>query len=122
MANVIYLTIGALLAFYWLYVYMMGVYRAFLQKRLKGLSLILNAPPLAVAFALDVLMQFTLACLVFWELPAKGDWFVTHRLRRYMREDRGWRSRLSLHLCHYLLDPFDPTGAHCDDEVPVLKG
>lgn len=35
---------------------------------------------------------------------------------------QGWRSRFSWHICHYLLDPFDPTGAHCDDEVPVLKG
>ena len=120
MSAIVLWSVTGLVVCYWLYVYMMGVYRAFLQKRLKGLSLILNAPPLAVAFAMDVLMQFTLAALVFWEWPRKGEWFVTHRLRRYMRADIGWRSRFSWHICYYVLDPFDPTGAHCDDEPPRL--
>jgi hypothetical protein len=112
----------ALYAFWNLYVYSMGIYRAFLQKRLKGLSLVMSAPILALMFAIDVLMQFTLAWLVFWDRPAKGEWFVTGRLRRYIKQGEGWRYRLADVMCKYLLDPFDPTGAHCDDEPPVLKG
>lgn len=116
------LTLATLWAFYLLYVLMMGAYRAFLRRRLQGLNLLLLSPPLLVAFALDVLLQFTLAWLVFWDRPAAGDWFVTHRLRRYIAAGPalGWRWRVADVLCRRLLDPFDPTGAHCDNEKPTL--
>ena len=114
-------TLLLLWAFYLLYVLMMGAYRAFLRKKLQGLSLILLAPALGLAFVLDVLVQFTIASLVFWEIPRKGEWFVTHRLRTYIRQGEGWRWRIADVLCRRMLDPFDPTGAHCDDAPPVLK-
>lgn len=98
---------------------MMGVYRAFLKGRLKGLNLILSIPILAVAFTVDFIMQITLFTIFFLEIPR--DWFVTGRLRRYIKSGKGWRKRFAEYLCKHLLDPFDPTGAHCDDELPVLK-
>lgn len=119
MTAVVY-TILTLWAFYLLYVLMMGTYRAFLRKKLQGLSLVLLAPALGLAFVLDVLIQFTLASLVFWEIPRKGEWFVTHRLRTYIRQGEGWRWRIADVICRRLLDPFDPTGAHCDSDAPTL--
>lgn len=113
--------LAILVVFYWLYVLMMGVYRAFLKKKLQGLALVLLAPPLAVAFLLDVVLQFTLAALIFVEWPRKGEWFVTHRLRSYIRQGSGWRWRIADVLCRRMLDPFDPTGAHCDDKPPTLN-
>lgn len=113
-------TLATLYALYLLYVFMMGAYRAYLQKRLVGVSFILLGPVLLVAFALDVFVQFTLASLVFWEIPRKGEWFVTHRLRRYRRGEDGWRSVAATWICDHLLDPFDPTGAHCDEDEPAL--
>jgi hypothetical protein len=95
-----------------LYVFMMGVYRAQLSGRLKGLNFIMSAPFLAVAFTIDFIMQMTVFTVVFAEMPR--DLFVTNRLRRYMRADHGWRTRWAAYLCKHLLDPFDPTGAHCD--------
>lgn len=120
--NTILLTLAALWIFWLLYVFTMGLYRAFLMGRLKGLSLVMCAPVVAVAFTLDLLMQFTVFAVVFADVPR--DWLVTHRLRRYMRElpPDHWRRRWADYLCHHLLDPFDPTGAHCDSDPPALKG
>lgn len=119
--NAIVYSAMTLVVFYWLYVLMMGTYRAFLRKKLQGLAFVLLLPPLALAFLLDVFVQFTVASLVFWETPRKGEWFVTHRLRTYIRQGAGWRWLIADTLCRRMLDPFDPTGAHCDDEPPVLK-
>ena len=110
----------ALWVFWNLFIYMMGVYRAFLSGRLKGLSLAMAAPVLAVAFVVDFLMQMTVFNVIFWEVPR--ELLVTNRLRRMMSGPNGWRRRLAEYLCMHLLDPFDPTGAHCDSEKPTLEG
>jgi hypothetical protein len=55
-------------------------------------------------------------------LPRKGEGFVTHRLRTYIRAGSGWRWRIADVLCRRMLDPFDPTGSHCDDDQPALAG
>lgn len=137
-------TIIAMLVFWHGYVHAMGLYRAKLQGRLVGLSLIMASPVVLVTFILDVLIQFTVASAVFWQWPKDigigrhtfrfngrevsvpfpvGDWFLTHRLRRYIAagDGLGWRYRLAYSICHYLADPFDPTGAHCDSDPPELK-
>ena len=112
------LTLAALWAFWALYVFTMGLYRAFLKRRL---SLIMCSPVVALAFALDVVMQLTVFTIVFLELPR--DPLVTYRLRRYMRElpPEHWRRRWTDYLCKHLLDPFDPTGSHCDSDTPQLN-
>lgn len=121
------------------YIHAMGLYRARLQGRLVGLPLVLSVPVIAVTFLLDVLIQFTVASLVFWQWPTgiklgrheykgvslpwpEGDWFVTHRLRRYIAAgpDLGWRYKVAHVICYRLTDPFDPTGAHCDSDEPRL--
>lgn len=106
--------------FWLLYVFTMGLYRAFLSRRLKGLALVMCAPIVAVAFIIDVVVQMTLSTILFLDLPR--DLFVTGRFRRYRKQGKGWRFDFSEYICKHLLDPFDPTGAHCDDEKPVLKG
>jgi hypothetical protein len=114
--------LAALWAFWLLYVFTMGLYRAYLLRRLRGFSLVLCAPVVAMAAVVDLIMQMTVFTVVFSDLPR--DWLVTHRLRRYMRElpASHWRRRWADYLCRHLLDPFDPTGAHCDSDLPVLKG
>ena len=112
------LTLSVLWAFWALYVFMMGVYRAFLTGRLKGLNLIMAAPFLAVAFVLDFLMQITVFAVVFADIPRH--WLVTHRLRAYLLGPDTWRKRWAESLCKHLLDPFDPTGSHCDSDSPKL--
>ena len=132
-------TIFVLWVFWHGYIHAMGLYRARLKGRLVGLPLVLSLPVVFVTFLLDVLIQFTVASLVFWQWPKGlgfkrgefkgvpvpipvGDWFVTHRLRRYIKDGEGWRFRFASVICYRLTDPFDPTGSHCDDEAPVLEG
>lgn len=125
--------------FWHLYIHAMGLYRAKLSGRLVGLPLILSVPVIAVTFLLDAFLQFTVASLVFWKWPEglkftkhelkgitvpwiDGDVFVTHRLRRYIAvgPSLGWRFKVADVICYRLTDPFDPTGAHCDSDVPKL--
>jgi len=125
--------------FWHLFIHAMGLYRARLQGRLVGLPLLLSLPVISVTFALDVLLQFTVASLVFWQWPqglgvrrttfkgvsvpwVVGDVFVTHRLRRYIAAgpSLGWRYKVAHVICYRLTDPFDPTGAHCDSDEPRL--
>jgi hypothetical protein len=114
------LTLLSSWVFWMLYVYTMGLYRARLAGRLKGFSLILASPAVAVAFAVDVVFQVTVFSIAFLDPPR--DFLVTDRLRRYLRGPDGWRKRWAEYFCHYLLDPFDPTGMHCDSDPPKLKG
>lgn len=104
--------------FWMLYVYTMGLYRAKLSGRLKGLPLVLASPAVAVAFALDFVFQVTVFTVAFLDWPR--EWLVTARLRRYLRGPDGWRRRWADYFCHHLLDPYDPTGQHCDSDAPRL--
>lgn len=115
------LTLAALWAFWLLYVFTMGLYRAFLSGRLRGLPLVMAAPVVALAAVVDLLMQLTIFTLVFLDPPRH--WLVTYRLRHYMAHlpPAHWRRRWADRLCHHLLDPYDPTGSHCDDAPPTLK-
>lgn len=110
----------ALYAFWALYVLTMGLYRALLAKRLGPVITVLGGPFTVVAFALDFLMQITVASLVFWDRPRH--WLVTHRLRSYMTGQDGWRRRLAAWICTHMLDALDPTGSHCDSDPPRLEG
>ena len=138
MMEVIGYTLLALWLFWHGYIHAMGLYRAKLKGRLVGLPLVLSLPVIFFTFLLDVVIQFTVASLVFKQWPKDigftkreykgvtipwptGDWFVTDRLRRYIREGEGWRFKAASVICKYLTDPFDPTGAHCDSDEPVLS-
>jgi hypothetical protein len=75
-------------------------------------TLVLGGPLMVEAFALDFIVQMTAATLYFWDRPRH--WLVTNRLRAYMAGPPGWRRDRAEWLCTHMLDPIDPTGAHCD--------
>jgi len=104
-------TIGFLWAFWGMYVLVMGIYRAYLSHRLKGLVLVLSLPFVAIGYLMDVFANLTVASLVFLELPR--ELLVTSRLQRYVARERGWRCKVSNWICNHLLDVFDPSGNHC---------
>lgn len=99
-----------LYALFLAYVVVMGLYRAHLQKRLGRTLKVLGAPVLLLGALMDVLVNLTLACIVFLDLPR--EFMLTVRLQRYMRGG-GWRRSWADWLCTKLLDPFDPSGSHC---------
>jgi hypothetical protein len=97
----------------------MGIYRAYLDKRLNKLTLCLSLPFVAVGVALDVLANFFVATFVFLELP--NEWLVTSRLVRLQKGNAigNWRRTYADWICYNLLDVFDPTGFHCLKEDPA---
>ena len=95
-----------------LYVMVMGVYRAHLDKRLGPVTKVLALPWVALGFAVDVVVNLTFASILFLEPPR--ELLVTKRLQRHQRAATSdWRSRLAAWICDHLLDVFDPTGHHC---------
>ena len=107
--------LGLLLLYLWLfwglYVLVMGLYRAHLDKRLTRLTYFLASPFLFVGFVFDVAANLFIAPFVFLDMP--HEWLVTTRLSRYIKHGRSYRAKLALYICDHLLDVFDPRGEHC---------
>lgn len=101
-----------------LYVMAMGFYRAYLDNRLSGVTLYLAFPAVAIGLLMDWLSNWTIATLLFWELPKSPNELVTTRLSRYVYSDSGWRLKCAEWICHNLLDIFDPSGKHCKQIIP----
>lgn len=111
LTSILLWTIGFLWAFWGMYVLVMGIYRAHLSHRLKGLVLVLSLPFVAIGYLMDVFANMTVASIVFLEPPR--EWLVTDRLQRHMQKSTGWRFWLAKYICDHLLDVFDPSGDHC---------
>lgn len=99
--------------FWLLYLVVMGLYRAHLKGQLVGASKLLAYPVVIVGVLVDWLANMVLATIVFQELPGNLKELVTQRLARYIKEPEGRNQRWAKAICVSLLDPFDPTGAHC---------
>jgi hypothetical protein len=99
--------------FWCLYIAVMGCYRAHLDGRLEGITKILAYPLVLVGIIVDVVFQYTVACIVFRDLPRRNEYLVTARLQRYVAKNSGWRSVWAMWICTNLLDMFDPAGDHC---------
>lgn len=111
LTSILLWAVGFLWAFWGMYVLVMGIYRAHLSHRLKGLVLVLSLPFVAVGYLMDVFANVTIASLVFLEPPR--EWLVTGRLQRYIAQGKGWRYVKAKYICDHLLDVFDPSGDHC---------
>lgn len=97
--------------FWVLYLAIMALYRAHINKTLTKLGYALGAPLLLTGLVLDVLMNITIFSLAFFEIPR--EWLVTKRLQRHLKQT-GWRFKLAKFICEGLLNFADPTGNHCD--------
>lgn len=105
--------VAYLLVFWYIYVLVMGLYRAYLDKRLVGFPLYLSVPALIVGYTVDLVSNWTIASIVFLEMPRRPLELVTDRLSNYLRHDTSWRKNLAESICTSLLDYFDPSGTHC---------
>ena len=61
--------IGFPWAFWGMYVLVMGIYRAHLDRRLTGLVLVLSFPFVVIGYLMDVFANMTIASVVFLEPP-----------------------------------------------------
>jgi hypothetical protein len=98
--------------FFGLYILVMGLYRAHLEKALTKPGYVLGAPWLLLGALVDVLANLIIFPFIFLERPK--EWLVTTRLRRHMDgEQEGFRYRFARAICKKLLNAFDPRGKHC---------
>jgi hypothetical protein len=78
--------------------------------RLPMASRVLGAPAAIFAYLADVLLNWTLVSLLFFDPPREAT--ITSRLHRYQRTDpTSKRARVARFVCVHLLNPFDPE--HC---------
>lgn len=100
--------------FWGLFALVMNLYRLYLKGTLTTFQKVMGVPYVAVGYAFDMLSQYTIACLIFWGLPRRGERFVTSRLQRLRAEEpASWRGKLATFICEQGLDSLDPTGDHC---------
>lgn len=105
-------TIVVYLWIFWgLFVMVMGLYRAHLDKRLNPMSYVLGAPFLLIGWLMDFFANVTLASILFLEPPK--ELMVSSRLKRHNKTENGWRTKIANTICQHLLDVFDPKGDHC---------
>ena len=64
---------------------------------------------LGIFLVLDTLFNIIYGSILFLELPK--EWVLTMRLRRHIKNGMGWRYRLSVFICEYLIEPWDV--GHC---------
>lgn len=113
---VIYASIvfGSLWALWYLYLIVMGLYRAKLLGRLSKPAIVLGSPALVFGWLLDWLINWTIAAAWFGEWPRSFGELVTDRLQRYIAGPPGRNKKHARIICSHLLDPFDPNPeGHC---------
>lgn len=102
-----------LVLFFYMYILVMGIYRAHLQKKLKGFVFALCLPAVIVGILFDVFANLLIATIVFWQLPR--ELLVTDRLIKIKSNPlEHWKRKyIAQYICDNLLDVFDPNGDHC---------
>ena len=108
------LALLSLWALWYLYVLLMGLYRAKLAHKLTKTAYLLSLPALIIGFVLDLVINWTVAAAWFRQWPQRPFELVTDRLSRYMGADAGWQKVHAMWICTTLLDYFDPHDKHCE--------
>ncbi|MFA5899400.1 MAG: hypothetical protein WC829_09850 [Hyphomicrobium sp.] len=104
--------LATLWALWYLYLIVMGLYRAKLLGKLSPGAMVLGAPALIVGTVMDWFLN-VLASVVFREWPRTRKELLTTRLTRYINGPQCQNKHWAGIICRHLLDPFDPMGSHC---------
>jgi hypothetical protein len=111
--------VGYTLLYLWIFwvffVAVMAIYRQYLAKKLTAVEKFLGLPVVIIGAALDIFCEYTIATVIFLDVPPLKELYVTRRLIRYIKTEpkTEWRYKLAYWICHKMLDNFDPTGQHC---------
>lgn len=84
------------------------------EDRFVGLLQFLVFFFVSIFYVLDVLFNYTYACILFMDKPRGDDWTLTARLKYYLHTppwESGWRGRLASFMCRYMIEPWD--FGHC---------
>jgi len=102
-----------LILFFYLYILVMGVYRAYLSKKLNTFLFYICLPPVILGIIFDVLANIFIATFVFRRVPR--EWLVTTRLIKIQNNplENIYNRAIAKYICNNMLDIFDPNGDHC---------
>lgn len=104
-----YLSIGITWVFY---LAMMNLKRN--KEHLTPLAKCFAYPMLYAGMVSDLLFNIFWGSILFLELPRWGEWLMTARLKRHLRDHKkDWRDRNANWFCRNFLNAFDPSGDHC---------
>lgn len=67
-------------------------------------------PLFVIGYIYDIFLNYTVATVMFWQIPQHKRETISGRMRRYLREDVGWRAKIASVLCK-ILNIFDKD--HC---------
>lgn len=103
-----------MLVFYWLFVFSASAYQAWLNKKLSKLQIVLLLPPVLLLGVVDVIFNYTVASLVFMELPKSGEPLLSKRFQGYNAiEGSSWKKAVAKYVCQKMLNIFIMSEDHC---------
>ena len=103
----------AIYLFYIGFAVAISVYRQWLKGTLNLWNKVLFAPVLISFFFLDVFVNYTVLLVLGW--PPQGCHTISERLAEYHTTSNAsdFQKAVATFVCEKLLNPIDPTGAHC---------
>lgn len=108
--NILYLiAIPLLINMTWIY-YVAIMRLKYVRDTLNPVAKVMGYMGLAVGFPLDILLNLFFS-IVLLDMPKEVT--LSRHLSR-LNDDTGWRGKAARWICANLLDPFDPSGAHCN--------
>lgn len=100
--------LGFTVVFWILYVSIMTLNKR-KKQLLTGVAFYLLLP---VGFIVDVIYNWTLANIIFWDLAREAT--LSQRLVRYIKHDNSWRRSVAIWICRRLIEPWDQGHCHLD--------
>lgn len=82
------------------------------QAKIPKVTKFFIIPIVVIGVLFDVALNIIVGTVIFLEMPR--EWVFTSRLQRHLYKSHGWQLRRAEWFCHNILDPFDPSGSHCD--------
>lgn len=95
----------------------MDIYQAYLLKSIPRPVLPFAYLVLIIGGLVDIVMNFTVFSLFFWEFPQLNpkprEFLLTQRLKRVKNSPIAWKNKLANIICKYILNPFTTNHNHC---------
>lgn len=104
--------LGTIYLLWVFYLAVMALLRAHKEKQIGPYAVVPGYITLAIGLALDMAVNVFVLTFVFLELPHQL--LVTQRLKYHVKNSTDWRYWTARWLCRHYLNPFDPSGDHCD--------
>ncbi len=104
-------TLRATLVLWLLFIPAANIINRHREKQYRGARYYAAYAYLVFFLVADVLFNFSYGSLLFMQAPSLKRKTLTARLKHIIKHQTGWRYRLALFICRYLIEPWD--SGHC---------